>query len=283
MKKKYIKIETPIRKVKVANSWNALSADDFIKLTALLSLHASGQATPGEVQFMYACHTLGVDPGKIKQTDTIGNLLIIAEQIDFIFDNKGKPTVIFAAQLIPSVRINGKKIKGYQISTEFETLTTDLTASQLTDALEVVKGGVNKLPLLAAILYPGGKYESQAAHRRAHTFEALDALTLQAIAVNFQAFIGFIFTKTHFSILQGRPTGRSEIATGLTETLYNLCADGLGNIEDVKQLSMIEFLTVLRKKLIESINAMHAAEISISEIAQQTGIKSKIIKQIING
>lgn len=278
-----ITLTTPLRTVAIANSWQELTPDVFKKTVGLLSLHAAGEATAEDVNFLYVCSSLGVDPLKLDDDEVMGNLLVLAKQIKFIFDDEEKPTVIFPAQLIPTIDVKGVRRWGYKVRTDFDTLTTTLTASQFIDAHEVIKAGSGKLPLLASILYHNGeKYNSQRAHTAAGDFESLDALTLQSIAVNFQAFIGFLFTRTHFSLLsESQRTSTPEISTGLSETLYNLCADGLGNIDDMKQMPLIEFLTILRKKLIESVNAMHAAGMNMAELVDKTGLKSRTIKKLL--
>lgn len=142
--------------------------------------------------------------------------------------------------------------------------------------------GKDKLPLLAAILYCPAPYSSDEAHRLAEDFTKINPITLQAIALNFQAIVTFLFTKTHFSLLSaGKNEEIPEIATGLTETMYNLSADGMGDVNTVKQMPIIEFLTILRKKLIESVRAMHDAKVDIVEIASKTGLSTQIIKKML--
>jgi hypothetical protein len=126
-------------------------------------------------------------------------------------------------------------------------------------------------------------YYSCDAKELAVGFAKINPLILHAIALNFQALVTYLFTRTHFSLLAaGKKTDPiPEIATGLAETLYNLSNDGLGNIETIKQMPLIEFLIILRKKLIESVKAMHDAKIDLVEITEKTGLSTKIIKKML--
>lgn len=267
----------------VPNRWELLTPKQYLLLIHLLGLYSSKQATIHDVKFYYLCNALRINPKKIKDPGAMANMIVIADQIDFIFDSKGKVNIAFIAQLVPFLKVNNKRYKGYKINTSFETLTCSLTASQFIDAQEVLTDKTDKLPLLAAILYSPAPYSSEKAHDLAHKFSSVSPMILQAIAFNFQAFVTFIFTRTHFSILSSREKADSipEIATGLAETMYNLSTDGLGDAHTVKQMPVIEFLIILRKKLIESVRAMHDSKIEITEIADKTGLSTKTIKRMI--
>lgn len=280
---KGIEIKTPLRTLTLPNSWTDLTPSQFVNTVALVSLHAAGMATQHDVKFMYVCHAFGINPHHIVDADAMGNLAVLANQVTFIFNKKGKPELIFPAQLIPEVKIGNKKYNGYTVRTHFDTLTCSLTAAQFIDAHSVIKAGSSKLALLASILYFDKNYNSEVAHALAEQFSQLDQLTLQAIAVNFQALVSFLFTRTPFSILaESDKTSSSEISTGLSETMYNLCTDGYGTVADVKQIPLIEFLTILRKKLIDAVTAMHAGKMNIVEIMDKTGLHSRTIKKILN-
>jgi hypothetical protein len=211
----------------------------------------------------------------------MANLIVLSEHIDFIFDRKGKVNISFLAQLIPVLKANSNIYQGYEVNTSFDTLTCSLTASQFIDAQEVLKAKADKLPLLAAILYCPAPYSGAKAHELATDFVNINPLVLHAIALNFQALVTYLFTRTHFSLLASGKKNDPipEIATGLSETLYNLSSDGLGDIEKLKQMPLIEFLTILRKKLIESVKAMHEAKIDLVEIVDKTGLSTKLIKK----
>lgn len=120
------------------------------------------------------------------------------------------------------------------------------------------------LPLLAAILYHPGLYDSESAHSLAKSFEKLPDATLQSIAFNFSSFVNYLFTTTQFRILiAGESEKKSLITTGALESLYNLSNDGLGDISAIEQMNIIKYLTILRKKLIETVRSLNFAEIPL--------------------
>ena len=266
----------------IPNRWELLTPDQFLYLCALIAQLAAGNATANDVRLFFACKTLGLNPKKITDPDAMANLTVIADHIDFIFDNSGKIKCSFLAQLVPELKANKKKYKGYEVNTAFDTLTCSLTASQFIEAQEVLKAKADKLPLLAAILYCPAPYSSEKGHEIASDFVNVNPMVLQAIALNFQALVTFLFTRTHFSLLAaGKNEDIPEIATGLTETLYNLSADGMGDVNTVKNMPVIEFLTILRKKLIESVRAMHDAKTDLLVISNKTGLSTQTIKKML--
>lgn len=190
----------------------------------------------------------------------------------------------WCAQLIPFVQIGKKNIlKGYTINTSFSMLSCSLTALQYIEARSLLDH-TDSLPLMASILYsdPDIKYSSYLAHQRATEFANLSPEFLYGIMLNFRAFNNYLFTKTDFSLLTAsRLEEKKLISTGALESLYNLSADGYGSAEEVEQMNIIQYLTILRKKIIESVRSMHTAEMKITDIEKETGLPIQILKQII--
>lgn len=316
-----IKFTIADRECTLPNRWELLTPQLYLKLCSFLHQFATGELSMNEVRIHYTCSALGLDPVKIKTPEACQNLYLLAAAIDFIFRiiypagctdglpvevkkiiSKTPPESIpdpaisrylkkqkykyqvdasFAAQLLPKFKIERTWYRGYKITTSFDVLTCSLTALQFIEAYELL-GHIDKLPLLAAILYSPGKYSSEKAHRIAEKFKKANPLHLQAIALNFQAFINYLFTSTQFSILRGKKSeSTSSITTGMPETLYNLSADGMGDVEVVEQMPVIKYLSILRKKLIESVKAMADSKIDLLEISDKTGLSITTIKQIL--
>lgn len=132
-----------------------------------------------------------------------------------------------------------------------------------------------------------GLYQAKRAiaNALASRFAALSDGTLEAIALNFQAFDAYLFLRTHFSILTaGASTGKirsGSYLTGATEALYDLSSDGYGDIAAVEQMNVIKYLTILRKKLIESVRAMHSANMDVVKISRRTNLPIDVINKII--
>lgn len=194
----------------------------------------------------------------------------------------------WCAQLIPFVQLKKrfKKdviLKGYAVNTSFGVLSCSLTALQYVEARNLL-GNADSLPLLASILYsdPNTKYSSSFAHQRATEFRELPKEVLYGIMLNFRSFNNFLFSKTEFSLLTAsRLEDKKLISTGALESLYNLSSDGYGSASEVEQMNVIQYLTILRKKIIESVRSMHTHDMSLADIEKETGLPITLIKQII--
>lgn len=188
----------------------------------------------------------------------------------------------FCAQLLPSIKVGKVKYQGYKISTSYNMLTCSLTALQYIDARNLLDAP-ESLPLMAAILYYPGQYSSDGAHSLAETFKSLSPSILLAISLNFTAFNNYLLTKTEFSILTMVNTDRNPlIATGALESLYNLSADGYGDVSAVENMDVIKYLTILRKKLIDCVHSLAGVEMKITDIAKNTGLPLSIINKILS-
>ena len=125
-------------------------------------------------------------------------------------------------------------------------------------------------------------YDSAGAHRLASEFASLTEYELQAIAFNFQAFNNYLFSQTEFRLLTASKEGKnSTISTGALESLYNLSNDGLGDITVIEQMNVINYLTILRKKIIETVRSMSSMKMEKVDIEEETGLPIHIINQIL--
>lgn len=278
-----IVFETHFGEYRIPNRWERLTPELYLYLCRLLEMYAKGEISYRGLHISYICASLALDPKKIKGTDAHENIYLLSEQIDFIFKDRQHINNCFLAQLVPALQANGQSYKAYSIRTAFDTLTCSLTAIQFIEAYELIGCTTDKMPLLVAILYHPGTYTSETAHMLANTFSGIDPLTQQAICLNFQAFANYLFNRPPFNILYMRKPKdhKPAISIGMAESLYNLSADGLGNVDVIEQMPVIKYLTILRKKLIESVTAMNDAGIDLVEISDKTGLSIKTIKQII--
>lgn len=195
----------------------------------------------------------------------------------------------FCAQLIPFVCLStGNKFRnkhvmfrGYKMDNNFGVLSCSLRALQYIDARNLLSQP-DKFPLMASILYQSGTYDPAKAHADAVMFARLPEQTLQAIAFNFDSFNNYLFKCTEFSLLTaGDSKEESEISNGAVESLYSLCADGIGNADEVAQLNLIDYLTLSRKKTIDAVLSLASTEMKDIEIADKTGLPLNIINKII--
>lgn len=188
----------------------------------------------------------------------------------------------FCKQLIPAIYLDDESYSAYKIDTSFNRLTCSLTALQFIEARSLIGGSLEQLPLLVAILYYPDRYSSDGAHSLAHKFVKLPVDELTAIAFNFQAFVNYLFTKTEFKLLtEAQGTKVSAISTGALESLYNLSSDGLGDVDTVERMNILQYLTILRKKLIDTVRSLHSAKMEKIDIAKETGLPIHIINDIL--
>lgn len=258
-----------------------------MKLIELLSLMENGQYPPGAVKCLFLCYMMKWDLNRIKRDEKVlENFMSIASQITFIFQEKDDKFVLdlcFCRQQLPLIFIDKKAYYGYDINTDFQSLTCSLTALQYIEARQLLEMGEESLPLLAAVLYFGkGQYSSEKAQKLALQFRKLPANTLRAIALNFTAVNNFLFSKTEFSLLtKFLPQKGSSITTDATDALYDLSKDGLGNANQVEQLNVLTYLRILRKKTIEGVKSLKASGMEMAKIADEVGLPIEVVKQII--
>jgi hypothetical protein len=308
---------------RIPNSWDTLTPDLYLFVINLLDRYSAGKISYVLLRMYYVCRASGWRLSRLKESDpdVMANIFMLSCKVSFIFEtkypdgvtdglsptelelakannlsalpehlqrylNRYTPTFVlkscFCAQLVPTLRVSGMLYTGYRISTAFGGLTCSLRALQYIEA-SATAGKKEMLPLLAAILYFPGKYDSEKAQELAGSFKKnLLPSTLEGISFNFSCINNFIFTQTPFALLaQGKAKTASSIATGAIESLYNLSADGLGDNEEIEQMDIIKFLTILRKKTIESIQEMNEMEMKITDIAGKTGYPLEIISEII--
>lgn len=285
--KKTISVRANGKVYEIPNSWELLTSDQYLKLIELLSLMENGQYPPGAVKCLFLCYMMKWDLNRIKRDEKVlENFMSIASQITFIFQEKDDKFVLdlcFCRQQLPLIFIDKKAYYGYDINTDFQSLTCSLTALQYIEARQLLEMGEESLPLLAAVLYFGkGQYSSEKAQKLALQFRKLPANTLRAIALNFTAVNNFLFSKTEFSLLtKFLPQKGSSITTDATDALYDLSKDGLGNANQVEKMNVLTYLRILRKKTIEGVKSLKASGMEMAKIADEVGLPIEVVKQII--
>ena len=220
------------------------------------------------------------DYNTCRRTDPFRNPLPIAQALQKVPYHYAVDLTFFA-QLLPVVKIGDEVYKGYTASSSHGALTCSLTALQYIDAYTFV-GNAGALPLLAAILYYPGVYNSEGAQHLADKFQQLPPATLAAISMNFQAVCNFLYTCTPFSLLTKFQSKKAKsITTDSADALYDLSADGLGNAEQVEQMNLLTYLRILRKKSIDAVKHLRAMDYDAGKIADELGLPIDIINNII--
>ena len=200
----------------IPNEWESLTPEQYTDVCRLLVDFAAGKYSVMEVKLRYVCRIMGWNPDKVKGDAAWQNLYLLARQADFMFEivypdgtldgvpkgireqarktepNDLPPTysrylskqaykyridACFAKQLVPDFIFDGQQYRGYEIRTDFDRITCNLTAIQFIEARQIlseIRGSTDKLPLLAAILYHPDTYSSAGAHQLAVSFKSLD-------------------------------------------------------------------------------------------------------------
>lgn len=155
--KKSISVRANGKEYEIPNSWDLLTSEQYLKLTDLLSLMESGQYSLGVVKCLFLCHLMKWDIRKIESYErNLENFVSIASQISFFYKEKEDKFVLdlcFCRQMLPIVFIDKKAYYGYEVSTDYNSLTCSLSALQYIEARQLLDMGEESLPLLAAVLY----------------------------------------------------------------------------------------------------------------------------------
>ena len=204
-----IVFETHFGKYSIPNRWELLTPDLYLSVCELLQQYTAGQISYRSLHIAYICKALNLNPKKIKGTSANENMYLLSEQIDFIFKDPQHINNCFLAQLVPVISVNGQVYKAYMIQTSFDTLTCSLSTIQFIEAYDLIGCPIEKLPIMAAILYCPGTYTSEAAHSLAKGFASLDPVLLQGICLNFQAFSNYLFYSDSFQYFVYAKTERT--------------------------------------------------------------------------
>ena len=67
----------------------------------------------------------------------------------------------------------------------------------------------------------------------------------------------------------------------MSEGVYALCNKGYGNYDQVENMPLMTYLSILRADLISSVRSMHDTGSAPEKIAEQTGMPYDLIIQMI--
>lgn len=195
------------------------------------------------------------------------------------------PDLVFAANLLPTIKVGRESLKGYTFNLNERILSTSLTTSQFITAQTVSKevsdtGDEYSLNILVAILY-SSPYDSLSVMTLAKKMSHLDLRTKKAVYFNFNAIQSFLSTKTKYSILFGEPDPKKKkpkIDLGLASVALSLIKSGYSNVEES---NLVHFFEIMYSELIQNVTTLHAQGIPIDKISEQTGLSLKKINQIL--
>ena len=189
----------------------------------------------------------------------------------------------FCRQQLPIIFIDRKAYYGYEINTDFQSLTCSLTALQYIERAsfsiwrgESAAAGSRALFRQGRIFLREGTEAGTAVQKTACQYAHGDSPELTAVN-------NFLFSKTEFSLLTqfAVQPGSCSITTDATDALYDLSKDGLGNARQVEQMNVLTYLRILRKKTIDGVKSLKASGMEVAKIATEVGLPIDIINKIV--
>lgn len=196
------------------------------------------------------------------------------------------PNFVFAANLVPEIKMRRSKLKGYTFKLDGKILTTSLSAAQYIEAQTAYNEYVNNadqnmLHLLIGILYCPGQYSSEKAIATSKTLHKLTQQTCDAVFINFQAIQLFLTQRTKYNLLfSGKSKKRKSAANqpGLEAVVFSLIKSG---VHSPDEMNLVKFFELMYNDLVSNIQALHNQEVPLDKIAEQTGLTIAKINQIL--
>lgn len=267
----------------IPNSWERLSASQYIALMHDIARMQSGLIPVALVRINHVCRCMGWNLSKIKAPDAKENLCMLSGKVTFPFiisypdddlalmdlseENRMLCKRVSPDQLkLPIARYLAKQAYTYCIDSCFcaqllpaisvgdktyagYTIQNEygMLTTSLT-ALQYIEArdictDTSKLPLLASILYHEGSYSSLEAHRLADSFATLPQDTLRAIQLNFIAFNNYLMTRTHYKLLTEISSESKAVIS--TGAIESLYALSADGYGDINTIEQINLITYL--------------------------------------
>ena len=295
MNAKEIFFETPSGSYSIPNRWSLLDSHQFLMVLDLIGLWHEGVLSPIAVQAQYVCMYLGLDHNKIDKENGMQNLYAISSAIDFIFeydketDEYRLRQPLFAVQKFPSIKIAGRSFSGYDVCTSGGMLSVGIEALPFIDALQLLGDGSQESILrLVLLLYQGGWCSEIEIHKLSETLFpqvlADEWRVIRAVAFQFSALASYIFRLPRYSVLRNsnnQSKASAEYSIGMESSLYHLCADGIGTADEVERLPILQYLNLIRQKLIEGVRSMREMGLEMSDISEKTHIDILTVAKIL--
>lgn len=192
-------------------------------------------------------------------------------------------------QLIPNIFIGLKKYAGYSFENKGDIVDTSMTAEQFVDALTIMSlmaehGADGYIDLFISTLYSCVEYSPSLARTNAVKFKKLNPVIKYSIVFNFESILSWLTGETKYNILFSRRS-KKNIKTkqnmGFNAIIYSMTEKGYGSIKEVSKLNLIEFLEIMYKNLIDSINHLADSKMSKEDISKKLNISIEHLNQVL--
>lgn len=216
----------------------------------------------------------------------------ITDEPEAVIASKFKRTVEIDAaiskQLIPNIFVGFKKYSGYRFENKGDIVDTSITAEQFVDTLTIMSlmadhGADNYIDLFVSTLYCPGEYSSAQAKANIDKFKKLNPVIKYGIVFNFESILSWLTGETKYNILFSRKkkNDKSKQNLGFNSIIYSMTEKGYGNIKEVSKLNLIEFLELMYKNLMDSINQLAESKMSKEEISKKLKLSIEHLNQIL--
>jgi len=183
--------------------------------------------------------------------------------------------------LLPSIKIGNVTLNGpvFNID-ENGIIETDLVAGEWLDANEYMQAlGSNAKYLcnIASCLYRNRskEYSTYEAQKNAQLFKNANPEELKAVWLILSAIQRFVFNYPPYSVLfieEKSVSNVNKINIGASELIYQMTKDGFGQLNNIVNMPVIDFLNIQVKTLADAVKSLRAAGKKNNDIANSLKI-----------
>lgn len=268
----------------ILNSWDAMTPQAFVNYVGYLRKVETGEMPVGMLRIRVLCDLMGWDLHKFKDEDALANLVVLSEQLTFLFkiqypDDNEALSGLTDEEYREAVRVEPEHLSipqkdvllqlDYRYRPDlcffrqmlpvikagemefygYKAAFHDGALSTSLTALRYIEASQaleqNDDARLAAILYAPDPYDSSQAHALTEDVALADVRVLQAVRTNFIALQNFLYTKTPFSLLT--KFEKSGKVRAITTTMADKLYDlSKDGLGNVTEVERMNVLTYLR-------------------------------------
>jgi len=191
----------------------------------------------------------------------------------------------FGEQLLPF--LDSMRLIGYKFHYANGLVDTSLTAAQYTDANSLVSLFYKSkderaliLDKLVRVLYCPEPYSQAAAEKVG--LQNISQYEKVAVLYNYNAIIDWISDIEKYKyVFHGAKTSEKNLI-GPNSPIYQLAGKGYGSVGEIEKMSLFNYLDLLLKETIDSVNQLGCTEMKHGEIAESTGLMEEQVDEILN-
>lgn len=194
----------------------------------------------------------------------------------------------FARQLLPSIYVGMRQMRGYTFCLSDGLVKTSITAGQYIDAVAALQQYIDThddtyITLLVAILY-SNPYSADIVADRVAKFTRVPEIVKIGVMSNFQAILTWLTTKTKYKILfssTSDASNKKKTSPCMNSILYSLVEQGYGDLKDVDNIGLLQFFDLMLKNLVQAAKDMHASKMKMADIADNLHLSIEDLNTII--